>query len=96
MSIQANELGQLVGKAFKTAFEHNSFKREGKKPTATPGLLDGLPSHLPSARPKPWTVTSQTTPTGHTHLEPNSRPPPYAPNTINTVTPPSKYVYNDM
>lgn len=71
---QANELSQLVGKAFKTAFACNSFKRENKKP---PSILDSMPPHLPSAGPRPWTAT---TPPGHAPpLEPNSRPPPVAP-----------------
>ncbi|CAI8040734.1 hypothetical protein GBAR_LOCUS22649 [Geodia barretti] len=79
---QANELSQLVGKAFKTAFACNSFKRDSKKQSS---ILDSMPPHLPSAAPRPWTVTTppqsghspQTTPPGHTHqLEPISRPPP--------------------
>ncbi|CAI8040730.1 SH2 domain-containing protein 5 [Geodia barretti] len=79
---EANELSQLVGKAFKTAFACNSFKRDSKKQSS---ILDSMPPHLPSAAPRPWTVTTppqsghspQTTPPGHTHqLEPISRPPP--------------------
>jgi hypothetical protein len=82
---EANELSQLVGKAFKTAFAHNSFKRVVKN--KQPSLLDSMPAQLPSARPKPWTVatppstTTQTTPPGHTHS-----PPPYAPNSTPSPT----------
>lgn len=83
---QANELSQLVGKAFKTAFARNSFKRDSKKPAS---FLDALPAQLPSARPKPLSHSTashsqtQTTPpnSAPTPPDPNSRPPPYAPNT---------------
>ena len=79
---QANELSQLVGKAFKTAFACNSFKRDNKKQSS---ILDSMPPHLPSAAPRHWTMKTppqsghspQTTPPGHTHqLEPISKPPP--------------------
>lgn len=82
-SPQANELSQLVGKAFKTAFARNSFKRDKKKPAS---LLDGMPAQLPSARPKPWLHSTanyiHTTPpsSSPTPPDPALRPPPYAPN----------------
>ena len=81
--IKANELNELVGKAFKAAFAKNSLKREKKKKSQQP---QRTPS--PKASPQqPQRTPSPKTSSQQPQRSPSPQPPPYQPSAPSYPTP---------